>query len=107
MHVRELRFKLRFKPRAIPRTLFTALLLLATAAHAQWPNKPVRFVVPFPAGGSTDVVGRILAEHLRQGLGQPFVIVRLLQRAQDTHAVQAGHRQVECQHVWPGGAAEL
>ena len=70
MHVCELRFKLR----AIQRTLFTALLLLASAAHAQWPSKPVRFVVPFPAGGSTDVVGRILAEHLRQGLGQPFVI---------------------------------
>lgn len=50
------------------------LLWIFTAAHAQWPNKPVRFVVPFPAGGSTDVVGRIIAEHLRQGLGQAFVI---------------------------------
>ena len=56
------------------RTLLTALLLPACIAHAQWPNKPVRFVVPFPAGGSTDVVGRILAEHLRQSLGQAFVI---------------------------------
>ncbi len=56
--------------------LFAALLLSgAPAVHSQvWPAKPVRFVVPFPAGGSTDVVGRILAEHLRQGLGQTFVI---------------------------------
>ena len=46
----------------------------APAVHSQWPAKPVRFVVPFPAGGSTDVVGRIVAEHLRQGLGQTFVI---------------------------------
>ena len=52
-----------------------ALSFLTTSpAHAQWPNKPVRFVVPFPAGGSTDVVGRLIAEHLRQGLGQSFVI---------------------------------
>jgi tripartite-type tricarboxylate transporter receptor subunit TctC len=51
------------------------LCLVSLAASAQgWPAKTVRFVVPFPAGGSTDVVGRILAEHLRQGLGQTFVI---------------------------------
>ncbi len=50
------------------------LALAAATAHAQWPAKPVRFVVPFPAGGSTDVVGRLVAEHLRQSLGQSFVI---------------------------------
>jgi len=55
--------------------LSLALLLLAgTAAHAQWPGRPVRFIVPFPAGGSTDIVARVLAEKLAQGLGQPFVI---------------------------------
>ena len=54
--------------------LAVLLLFFAAAAHAQWPTKPVRFVVPFPAGGSTDVVGRLIAEHLRQGLGQSFVI---------------------------------
>ena len=57
------------------RATCAALLFSITAmAHAQWPAKPVRFIVPFPAGGSTDVVGRIIAEHLRQSLGQPFVI---------------------------------
>ena len=54
--------------------LAVLLLFFAATAHAQWPTKPVRFVVPFPAGGSTDVVGRLIAEHLRQGLGQSFVI---------------------------------
>ena len=49
-------------------------LVFLNPANAQWPTKSVRFVVPFPAGGSTDVVGRILAEHLRQSLGQPVVI---------------------------------
>ena len=54
--------------------LAVLLLSLTAVAHAQWPTKPVRFIVPFPAGGSTDVVGRLIAEHLRQGLGQSFVI---------------------------------
>ena len=43
--------------------LVAALLgLCALPSYAQWPTKPVRFVVPFPAGGSTDVVGRMIAE---------------------------------------------
>ena len=56
------------------RSLCAALLLASAAAQAQWPVKPVRFIVPFPAGGSTDIVARVLAEKLAQGLGQAFVI---------------------------------
>jgi len=54
--------------------LLAALLFASGATHAQWPAKPVRFIVPFPAGGSTDIVARVLAEKLGQGLGQAFVI---------------------------------
>ena len=54
--------------------LLTALPLACGAAYAQWPTKPVRFIVPFPAGGSTDIVARVLAEKLGSGLGQAFVI---------------------------------
>ncbi|HEY4372425.1 MAG TPA: tripartite tricarboxylate transporter substrate binding protein [Burkholderiales bacterium] len=51
-----------------------ALLLAATTAHAQsWPTKPVRFVIPFPAGGSTDIVARVIGDKLGQALGQSFI----------------------------------
>ncbi len=48
----------------------------ATGALAQdnWPARPVTIVVPFPAGGAADVVGRLLAERLRQELNQTFLI---------------------------------
>ncbi|HEY2338302.1 MAG TPA: tripartite tricarboxylate transporter substrate-binding protein [Burkholderiales bacterium] len=49
--------------------------LLLDAAHAQgWPARPITLIIPFPPGGSTDIVGRIAAEGLARELGQPFVV---------------------------------
>jgi hypothetical protein len=44
-------------------------------AQAQsWPNKPIKFIVPYPPGGGTDVIARIMQEPLSQALGQQIII---------------------------------
>jgi len=53
----------------------SALLLVAPLAFAQaYPTKTIKFVVPFPAGSATDVVGRVLAEAMGKELGQAIVV---------------------------------
>jgi tripartite-type tricarboxylate transporter receptor subunit TctC len=47
---------------------------LAQTSVPSWPGKPVRIVVPWPAGGSADMIGRIAAEHLTQVFAQSFVV---------------------------------
>ena len=58
-------------------TATAALLTLSTAAIAQptqWPDKPIRVVVPFAAGGVGDIIFRIISPHLETKLGQRFII---------------------------------
>ncbi len=53
------------------------MLLVAPAsllAQSDYPNKPIRLIVPFPAGGSTDIVGRVVAQKLSERLGQQVVV---------------------------------
>ena len=52
-----------------------ALLALANPAAAQdYPIRPVRLIIPFPPGGSNDVVGRLIATHLAERLGKQVVV---------------------------------
>jgi tripartite-type tricarboxylate transporter receptor subunit TctC len=52
-----------------------AMLPLAARAQApEWPSRPVRFIVPYPPGGPTDIMGRIVAQAVQGPLGQPFVV---------------------------------
>jgi tripartite-type tricarboxylate transporter receptor subunit TctC len=55
--------------------LFFGLLFAASAVAAQdWPNKPIRWVVPYPPGGGVDVISRIMQSRMSEGLGQPILI---------------------------------
>ena len=57
--------------------ILAALVLAAAIPHAQaqaWPNKPIRYIVPFAAGGTTDLLGRMIGAKLAEALGQPVVV---------------------------------
>lgn len=65
-------------PRTARRALLLAGLALAAAGTpaqaAGWPDRPIKLVVPYPAGGNADAIGRWAAERLSAGLGQPVVV---------------------------------
>ena len=73
-------FPAQLKRRALSTLLATAMvfgvpaLIPGTAAAQQYPNKPIKIVVPYAAGGTTDVVARIIGKHLSDRLKQPVVI---------------------------------
>ena len=56
-------------------TIAAVLLAACQFAQAQaWPNKPIRYIVPFAAGGTTDILGRMLGARLAEALGQPVIV---------------------------------
>ena len=69
-----------FEPRPILGTMTRPLALLALCCSAgflsaqPYPSKPITLIIPFPPGGSTDIVGRIAADGMARELGQPFVV---------------------------------
>ena len=57
------------------RALLAVLCLVATAVVAQpYPSKPIRIVVPFPAGATTDIIARLVGQRLQETMGQPIVV---------------------------------
>jgi len=63
----------------IDRLLLAAVSVLvyavsAPAAHAEWPERPIRWIVPFGSGGANDLIARVAGEAVGKGLGQPIII---------------------------------
>jgi tripartite-type tricarboxylate transporter receptor subunit TctC len=67
------------RPQTFLRCALSALVVLAAfaqtaAAQSTWPDRPIKLVVPFSPGGSTDTLGRLMGQHLSVAFGQPVVI---------------------------------
>jgi len=53
---------------ATRRAMLAAMLAVPAAQAQEWPSRPIRFIVPYPPGGPTDILGRVAAQVLTQGL---------------------------------------
>src|SRR5918997_6239954 len=96
-----------FKEEEMKRTLLTlaAAFNLVTAAHAQgtYPTRPITLIVPFAAGGATDVISRIVGDHMSRTLGQQIIVenvagaggttgmTRVSSAAPDGYTIGMGH----------------
>jgi tripartite-type tricarboxylate transporter receptor subunit TctC len=92
------------------------LLLVAVAAVAlgqagpvfvQYPDRPVKLVVPYPAGGGADIAGRLLAERLEPILGQPFVVENVAGAAGSLGAQRVASASADGYTLLLGGGSEL
>ncbi|MFA4915004.1 MAG: tripartite tricarboxylate transporter substrate binding protein [Burkholderiaceae bacterium] len=63
-----------FFKRAVLASVLAVTALAGTQAHAAYPDRPVSIIVPWAAGGSTDILARLLSEHLTQSMGQSFIV---------------------------------
>ena len=76
--------------RAGAATLFAIFALMSGSALAEYPDKPVKIIVPFNAGGPTDVTARLVAEGLSKRLGAQFYVENLTGAGGNTGTAQAG-----------------
>ena len=67
--------------------------LIGAASAQEWPTRPLRLVVPFPAGGSADVQSRVIADELAKALGQPVLVDNRPGAGGNIGAAEAAHAQ--------------
>src|SRR5438132_3425660 len=72
LHRRAMMFNMQRFALLIP--LLCAAFTVSAQAPDPYPSKPLRFILPFPPGGPTDILGRLIGERLASSLGQPVVI---------------------------------
>src|SRR5258706_738494 len=69
---------------------------LSASAQQPYPSHPITVVVPFAAGGPTDVLTRILGQHMSQTLGQQIVVENVTAAAGSIGAARAAHAAPDC-----------
>jgi tripartite-type tricarboxylate transporter receptor subunit TctC len=98
-------------PSRVPRRLFLVggtLALLPALARAQaWPTHPVALIIPFPAGGAMDLLGRGVAQDLADKLGQPFVVDNRVGAAGNIGAMAAAKAPPDGYTILMAGASSL
>jgi tripartite-type tricarboxylate transporter receptor subunit TctC len=72
--MKEILVRIRIKTLALAALATLGALPTLTAAQESWPNRPISLIVPFPPGGTTDIIGRQIALRLREELGQAVVV---------------------------------
>src|SRR3954452_18522101 len=60
--------------RCVVMLVLTAVLVAQVAAHPAFPTKPITFLVNFPPGGPSDILARLIGNHVSMALGQPVVV---------------------------------
>ena len=65
---------MKFLPKVLCATVALLCVAAAPSLAQSWPQKTIRFIVPFPAGGGTDVVARMVAKNLQDKLGQTIIV---------------------------------
>src|SRR5690606_31272307 len=62
------------RPVLLVMALFAGMAATPASAASSWPDKPIKLVVPYPPGGGTDIVARLLATEMQKSLGQGVVV---------------------------------
>lgn len=91
---------MKLKLKATVAALIGTTAVMASASTPAWPEKPLRFVVSFPAGAPGDIVARVIAPELQKELGQP-VIVENKPGAGGNIGAQEVVRATDSQTDWP------
>ncbi|MDE0113298.1 MAG: tripartite tricarboxylate transporter substrate binding protein [Albidovulum sp.] len=87
---------------------FASLLFFSIhGARAEYPEKPINMIIGFPAGGGTDLAGRVLAKELQEILGQPVVVVNRPGAASMIAADSVAKSRPDGYTVWFGSAGTL
>src|SRR4051812_34795885 len=87
--------------------LGAALLACGGARADDWPARPITLIVPYPAGGPTDVIGRLFAQRMGEALGRQIVVENIAGAGGMTGASRLAHAAPDGYQVLFGGSGNL